>query len=43
MYNALWIHSLPYSKFIELTLDYGKRVSRSPRFEPKGSESNILK
>ena len=21
MYNALWIHSLPYSKFIELTLD----------------------
>lgn len=20
MYNALWIHSLPYSKFIELTL-----------------------
>jgi|GEM_PF-5315459 len=22
MYNALWIHSLPYSKFIELTLTY---------------------
>lgn len=25
------------------SIDYGKRVSRSPRFEPKGSESNILK
>ena len=24
MYNALWIHSLPYSKFIELTLTYWK-------------------
>ena len=22
MYNAHWIHSLPYSKFIELTLTY---------------------
>ena len=22
MYNAHWIHSLPYSKFIELTLVY---------------------
>ena len=22
MYNAHWIHSLPYSKFIELTLIY---------------------
>ena len=22
MYNAHWIHSLPYSKFIELTLFY---------------------
>lgn len=22
MYNAHWIHSLPYSKFIELTLKY---------------------
>ena len=22
MYNAHWIHSLPYSKFIELTLYY---------------------
>lgn len=23
MYNAHWIHSLPYSKFIELTLNLG--------------------
>ena len=26
MYNALWIHSLPYSKFIELTLYYAALV-----------------
>lgn len=24
MYNAHWIHSLPYSKFIELTLKNGR-------------------
>ena len=27
MYNAHWIHSLPYSKFIELTLNTFQRQS----------------
>ena len=26
MYNAHWIHSLPYSKFIELTLHYYPKI-----------------
>ena len=29
MYNAHWIHSLPYSKFIELTLIYHKKAKKS--------------
>ena len=28
MYNAHWIHSLPYSKFIELTLLITKEVNK---------------
>ena len=39
MYNAHWIHSLPYSKFIELTLIYV--VSRNMKIvEEKQSWKN---
>ena len=30
MYNAHWIHSLPYSKFIELTLRYSDKTDVEP-------------
>ena len=47
MYNAHWIHSLPYSKFIELTLNmkvsFYASLTLRRGWNPKFGKKNCLK